>query len=414
MIGQTVSRRCQRLAFLSVLFLSSECAPVAKAPHVGWSDAELSLERECQQGTIAACGELGRSLLRRPQPARRERERGLLLLELACGKNDRSSCTSLGMYYLSDDEGKASQARARDLLARMCEQDQGEACRGMALVRSLEDPLDKRGSRAFLEKACRLADAQGCEALAFDQMNEDSGNRTQALEELSIACSQGRRSSCHYLAQGLLFDPSRQQEGRRRLIENCEHGHSPSCSAVALLSAPLFVDRPNCAEAVKHAQRACVAKDEDGCAIMEACQATPPGDGGSAYRLEAACERRWPVACLYWADLKQHNQGAYVAPDRIRTAYALACRGLSDNPSRVACVRAASLELEAAKSAAEKDKMVEWLRKTCEDRASGEACCTLGQAYLKGETIPKDEERARRFRDRGCDLGRKECCTPLP
>jgi TPR repeat protein len=339
-----------------------------------------------------------------------------VLLELACGKDDRSSCTSLGIYYLSDDEGKASQARARDLLARMCEQDQGEACRGMALVCSLEDPLDKHGSRAFLEKACRLADAQGCEALAFAQLHDDpSGNRAQALEELGIACSQGRRSSCHHLAQGLLLtDPNRQQEGRRRLIENCEHGHSPSCAAVALLSAPLFVDRPDCAEAVKYAQRACVAKDEDGCAIMEACQATPPGDVGSAYRLEAACERQSPVACLYWADLKQHNQGAYVAPDRIRSAYDVACRGLSDNPSRVACVRSARLELEVAKSPAEKDKLVDWLRKACERHSSGEACCTLGQAYLKGETIPKDEQRARDFRNRGCDLGRKECCAPLP
>jgi TPR repeat protein len=414
MIGQTVSRRCQCLALVALLSSTvPSCAPLpASQQHVGWSEAELAMERECQQGKLAVCGELGRQLLRRSQPSPRDRERGLVLLELACGGDDRASCTSLGMYYLGDDKGTDSQARARDLLSRMCDQDQAEACRGMALVRRLEDPLDLRGTRTFLDKSCRLGDAQACEALAMAQLGDDfSGNRAQAMDALGIACSQGRRSSCFRLAQVMLTDPTKQQEGIRRMIANCEQGHSTSCIVAAFPFAPLFVNRPNCADAVKYAQRACVAKDEDGCAIVEACRPTPPGDTSRAQRLEWACERRSAISCLYWADLQQQRPGAESA--RIQSAYAIACRGLRD-VSPVACVRSAVMDLQAAKSPAERDDLATLLRQACERQSSGEACCTLGQAYLDGRTLAKDKKRAKEFRDRGCDLGRKECCAPPP
>jgi hypothetical protein len=154
------------------------------------------------------------------------------------------------------------------------------------------------------------------------------------------------------------------------------------------------------------------AKDEDGCAIIEACRPTPPGDTGRAQRLERACERRSAVACLYWADLQQNGPGAQVKPARIQNAYAVACRGMGD-VTPLPCVRYAIASLEASKSPEEKDGMVAFLRKACQDHSSGEACCRLGQAYQEGKTIPQDKDRTRDLRNRGCDLGRKECCDPV-
>jgi TPR repeat protein len=414
MLPQTVSSRFRHLALVALLSSAApSCASHPTAQHVGWSQSELGLEGECQQGKIAACGELGSSLLQRSQPSTHERERALVLLELACGQDDRPSCTKLGMYYLNRDEGKDAQARARDLLARMCEQDQAEACRGRALGHRQEDPLDKRVARGFLDKACRLGDAQACEEIAVAELRDDSsGNRAQATQALGLACAQGRRSSCYRLAQLMLTDPDKHQDGLRQMIANCEQGHDTSCVVAAFASAPLFVDRPSCADAVKYAQRACVAKDEDGCAIVEACRPTPPGDTGRAQRLEWACERQSAVACLYWADLQQHGPLRKAEPARIRAAYALACRGLG-TVSPVACVRSAIAALGVAKEPAEKDEVATYLRQTCERHSSGEACCFLGQAYLKGETVPQDKERAKDLRNRGCDLGRKECCSPI-
>ena len=416
MILQSVLRRRQRAATLRFALLSAvatACAPRHAPQHVGWNDAELSMERECQRGMISACGELGRSLLKRSQADTHERERALVLLELACGREDRYACTALGMYYLTDNRGQDSQARARDLLKRMCEQDQAEACWGMAAARRIEDPSDRRESRALLEKACQLGDGRGCESLAMAQLRDDfSGSRAQAMQALAAACAQGLRSSCFRLAQLQLADPATQQEGMRRLIANCEQGHNASCVLAAISSAPLLVERPNCANAAKYAQRACAAKDEDGCTLVEACRSTPPIDGTRAQRLERACERRSSLACLYWADLQQHTQSSPVELPRIRTAYVIACQGLRE-VSPVACVRSAIMDLDAAKESTEAEKLIELLRTSCERRSSGEACNYLGEAYRAGKVVAPDKNRAAEFLRRACDLGRRESCGAL-
>jgi TPR repeat protein len=316
-------------------------------------------------------------------------------------------------HYFLDDKGKDSQARARELLGRMCAEDQAAACRLMAKAHSRFDPADKRTYNALMEKSCRLGDAAGCEEHGKALLNDDdSANRNRAVEAFTMACGHDRRSSCLRLAKLEITDKATWDEGMRRLISACENGHSTSCVFIASLSAPVVNDRPDCDEAVKFAQRACDAKDEDGCAIVEACRTIEPGGQRRLQWLQEACGRESSMACLYWADLQQSGPGPRAEPAAIQRAYATACKVLADLWP-VACVRSAIMELEAAKRSSEKDEQVSRLQKFCEQQSSAEACCSLGQAYLNGSAIPQDKEQARKLRARGCELGRKDCCAPI-
>jgi TPR repeat protein len=129
--------------------------------------------------------------------------------------------------------------------------------------------------------------------------------------------------------------------------------------------------------------------------------------------LEGACERHSPLACLYWADLQQHTEGARLELSRIRIAYAVACDGLRD-VSPVACVRSAMLDADAARDATAAAKPIDFLTMACERRSSSEACSYLGEAYRTGKVVAPDKNRAAELLRRACDLGHKESCGELP
>jgi hypothetical protein len=62
--------------------------------------------------------------------------------------------------------------------------------------------------------------------------------------------------------------------------------------------------------------------------IADACTIGFPAKGPDGLeRLRSACDRRVPLACLYWADAEEKRPGGPQDPDQVRRAYVVACRG---------------------------------------------------------------------------------------
>jgi hypothetical protein len=140
-----------------MVFSSLACSFVTgprPLPH--WGPTERDLEARCQGGTWAACGELGR-LLMTAQGTDREHERGLVLLESACGQEDVPACTALGTEYATHFRHEQARARARSVLAWACDHRSGAACTGLGKLSPF--PVDRL---QLFRKGCELEDLEGC------------------------------------------------------------------------------------------------------------------------------------------------------------------------------------------------------------------------------------------------------------
>jgi TPR repeat protein len=369
---------------------------------MGWTGRELDAERQCQAGSHAACGELGRALVDR-EISDADFQRGLVLLEVACGQNDLPSCTSLGAIYARGDK-PAGLARAKDLLGRACES-AGAACSELARIVADEDAQE---AMRLARRACSLRDGRGCElAGALELARTLGADKARAEEWFARACAYGVASSCRRVGLLALADPARAARGLDMLKRGCDRGDAASCLEAALVFAPLVSARPRCEDADPLAGRACAGADQDGCAIVAACAMKKGGGAPGLEVLRDQCERRGPLACLYWADESSRHRSA--DPEAIRSAYSLACRS-GQRASAVACPRLAQRALEEAKTSLEAARPLELLKTSCE-RGSGEACRNLAVEYDRGKWVSADAARAAELRARACGLGVSECCV---
>jgi TPR repeat protein len=178
---------------------------------------------------------------------------------------------------------------------------------------------------------------------------------------------------------------------------------------IATVFAPVLSDHPDCDRARVWAGKACAAKAPEGCAIADACQLQRKELHSTAEgALRSACERRSPLACLYWADAQGSQPDGTEGADRVRAAYVNACN--KNGPGQgVACVRIAVADLARAKSAIDADRPLDFLRHACE-RSSAQACCELATEYDRGRWVPADPVKVTEFRRKACDLGAQICC----
>ena len=332
-----------------------------------------------------------------------------------------AACGALGRFYLQQPEYGKSLARAHSLLAHACDRKWAEACTDMGEVARLEDGRDRRKFWAFYRTGCELGDSRGCERFARAQMADRfSGDRTQAEQALAKACAAERLSSCHLLAQMLVRNPATLQEGVRLLGQNCKRGFAGSCTQGAGFSAPLLSAYPDCRRALPLASAACAAKDDDGCAIEDRCNAELQVTGAQSgtitgpnpvERLEQLCAKNSALGCLYWADAQTGSQAIAADPGRVRGAYLVACRGGLIG-SGIGCVRIHLMDLAEAKTRHEAEPAISSLRDACKE-SFGEACCKLADVYRKGQWVTADEAQAAEFQSKACDLKEKSCCSPL-
>ena len=356
-----------------------------------WTPTELAAQASCQSGDIRACGALGRSLVRGARDMR-DIERGLVLLEGACGRDDLAACAALGDWYRVQDDDRGH-ARASALLTRACDGQIGDGCRALGELALFRH--DGLGALLLFDKACDLGDAEGCEKSGV--FGRKAG-RSDARAEASFqrACTLGRLSSCHLLGMIDLRRPSTAAGGAALLARNCAAGHTPSCLPAAQAFAPVIGVQPACAQAAPLAQQACVSGLDDGCAIGHACALEARLNAARAISgLRVACDHGISIACFYWADAQPRQTDAEVV-----AAYEAACQAHSA-AAPTACARLALITLDRAVSSADAEAPLATLRDLCDKQASA-ACCALADIYTAGRLVPPDPAQAARFRRPTC------------
>lgn len=404
-----VQEKSRWLACLWGLALLGACSTSRPRLHSGWSPAELQVEQDCENGSVPACGLLGKRMLERATKngTEQDRQRGLVLLEVACGHEDGPSCTSLGRAYSARDPAPSAMARAKDVLSGACTRRHGEACTALGQIILVQAPLTDPAIAKAWQSACELGDGQGCELLGRLE-TEDSSTREAATAHLSMACAMGRLTSCHARAALESGDPAQRALAAQHLADNCQRGFAPSCTQLALLSAPLVSPHSDCARAMALGRQACAGRDDIGCTIVDACDLVArPQEAATLDRLHRSCSPRAPLACLYWAEAKT----AAGVEDRrdVRDAYQWACHSEYSGVGNLACVRLATLDLARAQTVTEAGYAIGLLRRAC-DQSSGEACCRLADIVERGTMVTPDVSEAARLRSKACELGHLGCC----
>ncbi len=376
------------------------------------SPVHSALARRCQQNDTGACGELGALLLERSaDEPDRDFERGVVLLEMACGNDDGRACGVLGKLYGRNTKA-SSRARGRDLLTAACQSQIAGGCTVLGeLSLAIDEAQDTRAGEAALREGCRLGDARGCELLGEVELRDKMmGQKDVAANMFAMACGMGRLQSCHRLAI-LRRDSQRHAEGLNLMAENCRQGYGPSCLALAAAAAPLISASPDCKTSLPFADLGCKSGAADGCAIADACRlAEPAGRRFALARLLSGCQARAPLPCLYWADALSSPLSGDPAVDDLALieAYRTTC-GSKSPGAPLACGRVAVKQLEEAKTSLEADPALAALRESC-IQSSGEACCALGAQYQSGRWTPPDPRRTTELRARACELGQRDCC----
>jgi TPR repeat protein len=399
-------------AWLGLALAVVSCAS-SPPPPPGWGPTEYDLERRCQAGASAACGELGSLLVDKEGASQRELDRGLVLMEIGCGQGDVATCTALGLMYGTRFKGDKSRPRAVELLSRACTQRSAAACTGLGELLRFGPGADRRRARESLQAGCEMGDARGCELYAVANLGGGFGNSGATAEQyFMLACARGLRSSCHRLAMSWMADPGRRGRGIVDLVGNCEKGYGPSCTAAAGVFAPLRGPDADCVRAVPLARRACGLGDPEGCAIGDACDLEGAGRAAAVARLYAACESGVGLGCLYWADAQSGAAASADDVKQVERAYGLACDSESAG-APIACARAAAGELAAAKNAEQADSPLSFLKQAC-GNSIADACCALSRAYEGGNWLAADAARASELRAKACALGDRRCCQSAP
>lgn len=381
---------------------------------LGWTAQEIEAERRCEANQPAACSELGRLLVANVR-SEKDLDRGMVLLETACGQNDGVACATLGGLYKTKGDERAT-ARARELLARACELRVAQGCELLGELEQLDDlrhPQDARLALETFRRACELADARACElyGLAAGRLDIAGGHEIEE-RAFTLGCGLGRLPSCDLLAKLRMATPAGHDDGVALLIKACGRGFVPSCLSAAKLFAPIVGQSPACAQALPPAERACAMKDWDGCAIADACRIEGRNDAPAAIeRLRDGCERGISAACLYWADAQEHPDTATpaVTAEQVQRAYGGACRGRPP-VGPLGCTRFARLRLAGVVDAREAEHLTGFLQKGC-DQSIAEACCALAQVYA-GHGRDADAGKAAELRSKACTLGAQPCCHP--
>ncbi len=394
-------------ATIVVIVAASGCAEQPLPGRPEWTLAEHEANRSCQAGSAAACGELGWRLWERDSATYKDRERALVLLEMACGQDQVLACAVLGGAY-GDKYGQDPRgaARAAELLGRACDWKLAPACTAMgalALVR--ERPPSE--AAAFFRTGCELGDADGCERFGLVVSQGPLGGDAAGAEAaFAKACELGRPSACHRLANLWLRDPARHDEGLRRLTEACHRGQVVSCLDLALETAPLVSAHADCKQAAPFAAAACRGKEADGCAIAAACRLPDTAAATDALaELRRGCDASQPLSCLYWADTQTKTATAA----QLKGAYTAACR--NDSPAApLGCTRMVLQTLATTQVGYEAERMLGHLRVLC-NRLVGPACCALAGEHETGRWTPADAGRAAELRAQACTLGEQSCCA---
>ncbi len=356
---------------------------------------------------MPACGELGRLLVTHAS-SEKDVNRGMVLLETSCAEGDAAACLSLAGTYRDHGDAKG-RARARELLARACDLKSARGCMELGVLSETRDRHDAGAVLEAYRRSCELGDAKGCAYWGYALRRQAPGDPQAADDAFIRACSLGNLSSCNDLGRSRIYDPATRADGVAYLLRACEGGFAPGCVATAELFAPVVGAAASWFRALPVADRACADRNDDSCAIADACRIASNRDALAAIRrLRVGCDHGLALACFYWANIASESPDA--DPDSLKRAYGFACSSTSLAQS-LACTRVAALRLATATTAEEAERSTQSLERQCE-RSVGEACCNVAEIYQSVPWSAADALTASGMRERACNLGVQRCCRP--
>lgn len=327
--------------------------------------ARIMLERSCEKGRALACSGWAK-MAGDGQGVNLPTERQQTLLELGCKQGDGNACYRLGVTLLGAEPSSAPRAN---------------------LVRA----------HAYFESACEAKEVQGCMQLGLEAKDGRLGSKdlVAAASLLDGSCKENLAIGCYELGDlqtipnTAVHNPAR---ARQNFDKACSLNAGVACSRLAVL---MEAGEKNVARARELHEKACGLEQAESCVALGLSQ-RESDPAAAELSFARACAAGIVHACFEQATLLDgSNPSVEAAPDRALPLLHKACEA----NIAPACSRAARLELDKLGSDVvprdARQRIVNLVRKGCEQERQDESCLTLATWLATGESgLPKDAPRA--------------------
>lgn len=230
-------------------------------------------------------------------------EKAANTLREACDDRDMNACRLLGDMHFDSSYSQRDEVLGKQYLEKACAAGEPMACNQVAFPREItEEGVRKSTIRdiQWVERGCRLGGPTSCELLGQSYMVRNEGEVAVIQDLLRSACYRGKPSACNAL--GLFVLQTQPNAEGHRIVKSltqrgCLAGDIHSCTNAAVIEImaenanwilikdfaqrSCAEDRPsecaplglanlggperNVPEAMKLLEKACAAKDSNGC-----------------------------------------------------------------------------------------------------------------------------------------------------
>lgn len=267
-----------------------------------------------------------------------------------------------------------------------CAPEDARACRDLAELARIADPVDHATAVRLADRACTHSDGPACAALGlrFEDGLGVPDDDARALALFDAACELGAGVGCfnaglmHHTGHGVPRDGDKANAWFERAAAayrvTCDAGDQATCMNLGVQYEQGFGVQKDPAKALSLYDAACKGGYDDACVnaawLRLDAAATPADETAAVDAIRAACDRGSAIGC-----------GA------LGQMYAQGGHGITADGPRA----------------------VELLERSCHAGVMM-GCNVLGGVYGLGEVVPVDEERAAWYSARACDLGGSGGC----
>ena len=240
----------------------------------------------------------------------------------------------------------------------------------------------------------------------------------RALGLYKLACDVGDADGCMNLAR--MYDSRKDgvsmDRGRARLLfkQACDAGSAVACTNIGLAVSRGEGAPADPSKAAMLFAKACDGGDLQGCGLLGvaylAGNGAPQNDARALVLLQRACTGNVTMACGALGTLHAGGRGG-LARDSVRAAELWRQGCTADAGTGEACTNLGNAYMRGSGIARDEGRAVQYLSQGCEG-GSASACTGLGAAWEKGTSVTaKSVTRAALFYKRGCDGGDQSACA---
>lgn len=348
-----------------------------------YRDAEVYYKRECDEGRLSACVDLGELYLW--APGIKNAKAAKPLFEKACNLGRREGCRGLGVV-LRDGKGTLRDGKsAAAVLKDGCDRGDGASCiyYGELYLTGEGVDVDKPRAGTLFDRASGIF-KKGC----------DNGH-AYSCQQLASLYYQGRGVAQDFSLAAKLFQKA------------CDNGSGIGCAGVGLayeLGKGVPTDRT-----IAHSlyDRGCKMNDPQSCYYLgidyEQDTSVSMGKDRSVTLYQMSCDGEYYDAC--WRLAKMYERGDAQDIKKANSLYGNAC----ENDHMMSCVELSNNLQMGIGGTPNYERARELASKAC-DGSYGSGCTKLGFMYYKGLGGGKDPAMARDLIAQGCDLGDGQGC----